>query len=352
MTYQRIVLTAFGGPEKLTVATEPGLPEPRAGEIRVRVLAAGTGFTDTIIRAGQYVDVKEKPPFTPGYDWVGVVDALGPGVTKLEVGQWVADMPVIGGYTQYLCTSAERVVPIAQGLDPAEAVCMILPYTTAYQMLTRVREIAPGSVCLVHAAAGAVGTALLDLGRLMGLKMYGTASRAKHELVRSFGAMPIDYRSEDFVARMAGETKGQGVDVVFDTLGARSWARSYRCLKRGGTLIAFGALQLTSGEERLPTLLLGFARLFVLWKLRPDGRHTSFYNIQRRRDARPGEFAADVQALMRLLAEGRVRPAVAGRYALAEAAKVHRMIDRAEIAGRAVLICNETPPAALQRGNA
>jgi NADPH:quinone reductase-like Zn-dependent oxidoreductase len=171
MSYQRIMLRAFGGPEQLQLETVADLPEPAAGEVRVKVLSAGTGFTDTIIRQGQYPGVREKPPFVPGYDWFGVVDALGEGVTELEVGQYVADMPVIGGYTQYLCVAADRVVPAPEGLDPAEAVS----YTTAYQMLIRLKDLEPGMSCLVHAAGGAVGTALLELGALMGLRMFGTA---------------------------------------------------------------------------------------------------------------------------------------------------------------------------------
>jgi NADPH:quinone reductase-like Zn-dependent oxidoreductase len=200
MTYQRVVLRKFGGPEELQLETVEGLPEPASGEVRVKVLRAGTGFTDTVVRQGQYPGIKEKPPFVPGYDWFGVVDALGAGVTDLRVGQYVADMPVIGSYTEYLCVGADRVVPAPDGLDPAAAVAMILSYTTAYQMLTRLKPLQPGMSCLVHAAGGAVGTALLDLGRHMGLQMYGTASLAKHDVVRLFGAVHIFYRIDDFEA--------------------------------------------------------------------------------------------------------------------------------------------------------
>lgn len=340
MSYQHVIVTEFGGPEKLKVVTEPQLPEPAPNQIRVKVLTAGTGFTDTIIRVGQYIDVKDKPPFTLGYDWVGVVDKLGAGVSGLRVGQWVADMPVIGGYTQYLCADAARVVPIPDTVDPAEAVCMILSYTTAYQMLTRVREIPRGSVCLVHGAGGAVGTALLELGRLLGLTMYGTASKGKHELVKQLGGIPIDYRNEDFVTRIRQETAGQGVDVVFDTIGGKNWSRSYQCVKRGGILIGFGALQMTTGEESALSVMLGFAKLLAFWKLIPDGKATAFYNILTRRNKLPDEFKADVQALMKLLVDGKLKPAVAGRYPLIDAANVHRMIDKAEIAGKVVLICN------------
>ncbi len=246
MSYQHVIVSEFGGPEKLQLVEEASLPEPAAGEIRVKVLAAGTGFTDTIIRQGQYVDVKEKPPFTIGYDWYGVVDKLGAGVSALQEGQLVADMPVIGAYTQYLCVDADRVISAPPGLDPGEAVCMILSYTTAYQMLTREYDLKPGMKVLVHAAGGAVGTALLELGRLMGLEVYGTASAAKKALVESFSASHIDYRNEDFVARTLALSSG-GVDVVFDTIGGRNWSRSYRCLKRGGKLVGFGALQMSTG---------------------------------------------------------------------------------------------------------
>jgi len=339
MGWKHVDVTAFGGPENLQIVEESELPQPAPGEIRVRVLTAGTGFTDTIIRRGQYVDVKDKPPFTIGYDWFGVVDALGAGVSGLALGDCVADMPVIGGYTQYLCVPASRVVRCPPGLDPAQAVCMILSYTTAWQMLRRECSLAPGDSILVHAAGGAVGTALLELGRLLDLKVYGTASRSKHELLRSFGAIPIDYRSEDFVARTLELSPG-GVQAVFDTIGGANWARSYRCLARGGKLVGFGALQLTTGEERLPALLWGFARLLLLWKCLPDGRHSGFYNIHTRRAKHPHEFVADVQELMQMLAQGRLDPAVAQVLPLEQAADAHRRIESADVPGKIVLRCN------------
>jgi len=338
-TWQHIELQQFGGPEQLKLVTEPRLPEPGPGQVRVKVLTAGTGFTDTIIRQGQYPDVKDKPPFTPGYDWFGVVEALGEGVTAFAPGDFVADMPVIGGYTQYLCVDSTQLIPAPAGLDPAAAVCMILSYTTAYQMLTRECSLQRGDSILVHAAGGAVGTAMLELGREMGLKVYGTASSGKHDLVRHFGATPIDYREEDFVQRIERETAGRGVDAVFDTIGAANWARSYRCLARGGTLVGFGALQVTTGEEKIPTLLWGFARLLLLWRLRPDGRKSTFYNIHSRRKKHPEEFKADVTTLFEWLRAGRLSPAVADIRPLADAAAVHQLIDRGEIAGKVVLDC-------------
>lgn len=337
--WQHIQLTAFGGPEQLALVNEDTLPEPGQGQVRVKVLTAGTGFTDTIIRQGQYPGVKQKPPFTPGYDWFGVVDAVGSGVTTLQPGDAVADMPVIGGYTQYLLADASRVVPCPTDLDPVQAVCMILSYTTAYQMLTRECQLQAGDSILVHAAGGAVGTALLELARELGLTVYGTASRGKHELVRRFGATPIDYRNSDFVAEIARLTGGKGVQAVFDTIGGHNWSRSYRCVARGGKLVGFGALQVTTGEESVAGLLWGFAKLLGLWRCLPDGRHTGFYNIQSRREKHPEEFREDVSTLMQWLKAGRLQPAVAEIRPLAEAAEVHRLIDTGKVAGKIVLDC-------------
>jgi NADPH:quinone reductase-like Zn-dependent oxidoreductase len=173
----------------------------------------------------------------------------------------------------------------------------------------------------------------------MGLTMYGTASQAKHDLIRQYGGTAIDYRNEDFVARVLAETAGQGVDRVFDTIGGKSWSRSYRCVKKGGTLVAFGALQLTTGQEKVPSLLLGFFKLLVGWRLIPDGRASLFYNIHTRRQKHPEEFKSDVAALFELLKSGKLKPAIADVVPLEQVVEVHRRIDSAEIAGKVVLDC-------------
>jgi NADPH:quinone reductase-like Zn-dependent oxidoreductase len=181
----------------------------------------------------------------------------------------------------------------------------------------------------------------LELGREMGLTVYGTASEGKHELVRQFGATPIDYRNEDFVARVMAETDGRGVDAVFDTIGGKNWSRSYRCVARGGILVAFGALQVTNGEERVPSLLWGFFKLLAAWRLIPDGRATAFYNIQTRREKEPQQFKEDVAALFDLLKAGRLAPALQAVVPLAQVADVHRLLDKGQVAGKIVLSCEQ-----------
>src|SRR5208337_3696639 len=188
MPWQHIRIARFGGPEVLELAEEPTVPDPGPGEVRIKVLAAGTGFTDTFIRRGRYPDFRGPLPFTPGYDLVGTVDAVGPGVPEERLGQTVADLCVTGGYSQYAIRPARYLVPVPNGVDPAEAVCIPLAYLTAYQMLTRFRQLSPGASILAIGASGTVGTALLDLARHFGLNAIGTCSAVNMAVVESFGS--------------------------------------------------------------------------------------------------------------------------------------------------------------------
>ena len=339
MSFSQIVVTEHGPPEVLQERVIEALPEPGPGQVRVRVAAAGTGFTDTLIRKGQYPGVSEKPPFVPGYEWFGSVDALDAGVTGLAVGDAVADMSVTGGYTQVLLADAAQIVRAPEGLDPTRAVAMMLSYATAYQMLTRLVSLGENASCLVQAAGGATGTALLDCARALGVTAYGTGSPAKHDIIRSYGGIPIDYRSEDIAARIAEETGGKGVDIAFDPIGAASFDVSRKCLKEGGLLVIYGALLTATGEESTARFAAALAKHLALKKAFGDGRDAVFYHIERRRKKLPEEYAEDVQTLFGMLAQGRIAPAIASVEPLADAARVHRMIDAAEVQGKIVLDC-------------
>lgn len=166
--------------------------------MRVRVLAAGVSLPDIMEREGVH---PETPlvPFTPGWDLVGVVDRLGDGVSGLEPGQIVAALPISGAYAEFVCLPQRELVPVPSGLDAAEAVSLVLNYITAYQMLHRSAKVRSGQRVLIHGAAGGVGSALLQLGRLAGLEMYGTCSSRGASAVSAFGGIPIDYQHQDFV---------------------------------------------------------------------------------------------------------------------------------------------------------
>jgi NADPH:quinone reductase len=188
-TMRRVVVDHYGGPEVLRVI-EDDVPEPELGEVRVRVLAAGVSFTDSQLRAGTYLGVP-KPPFTPGYELVGAVEKLGPGCSRLRVGDRIAALTVWGASAEHVCVPEADAIELPEDLDPAEVVSLVLPYMTAYQVLHREAKVKTGETVLVHGAAGRVGTAVLELGALAGLRLYGTCSARDHTPVEELCAVAI-----------------------------------------------------------------------------------------------------------------------------------------------------------------
>src|SRR5262245_52585375 len=194
---KRVVVERFGGPEVLKVVEEDD-PRPGPGDVCVRVLAAGVSFTDALLRAGTYLGVP-KPPFTPGYELVGVVEELGPGCSRLRVGDRIAALTVWGADAEQVCVPEVNAVEVPEELDPAEVVSLVLTYMTAYQLLHRMAVVESGETVLAHGAAGRVGSAVLELGALAGLRVYGTASAVDRASVERLGGVAIDYRNEDFL---------------------------------------------------------------------------------------------------------------------------------------------------------
>ncbi len=340
-SYRQVVIIEFGGPEVLQWVEQASLPEPGAGQVRVRVLTSSASFTDIMVRKGLYPGVQTEPPFAPGYDVVGTVDKVGEGVEHFSVGQRVADLTVAGAYTEYIVLPAEKLVPLRHGVNDEEAVVLILSYTTAYQMLHRISQVKPGQRVLIHGASGAVGTALAQLGKISGLTMYGTASTAKQDYVRELGVIPIDYKTEDFVQRILELTEGEGVDVVFDAISVDNFERSYEVLNADGRLVTYGFYNASlRGESMLDTGLefLQWSWLQLWWGWFPDGnKQVGFYSIQDYREAHPDHFKADLGALFELLAEKNVAPTIYKTLPLKQAAEAHRMIEGGEVVGKIVL---------------
>jgi len=317
------------------------IPQPGPGEVRIKVLAAGTGFTDAMIRRGRYPDFRGPLPFTPGYEIVGVIEKAGADVPAAREGEMVADLCVVGGYAQYAIRPSRFLVPVPDGIDPAEAVCIPLAYLTAFQMLTRCRALASGATILVVGASGTVGTALLDLARHLGLKAIGTSSAANLAVIERFGAVAVDYRTGDFVTSVRQLTPGgAGVDVAFDAIGGAHFGRSFRCLAPGGLLVGYGSQTMAVGRESLISAGLGLARL-KLWSALSflfSGRSAVFYSITSRRSRHPEEFKADMATLFQLLRVGAIHPVVIERLPLADAREVHTRIDRGGLGGKIVLL--------------
>ncbi|MGZ3636507.1 MAG: medium chain dehydrogenase/reductase family protein [Ktedonobacterales bacterium] len=338
MKYRHVVVQQTGGPEVLHVV-EDELPVPGPGQARIKILAADVSFTDVNLRRGRYPGAP-KPPFTPGYAMVGVVDELGPDASGLAVGQPVAALTVYGSYSQYICLPVGKLVPMPAGLDPAEAVSLVFSYVAAYQMLHRVAHVAPGERILVHGAAGGMGTAFLELGHLAGLEMYGTASRPKHDLVACLGATPIDYKSEDFVARIAALTRGQGVDAAFDPIGAAHLRQTTRAVRSGGTVVGYGFYATANRGRNIVLDVLSQYMQVALGALPPSRKHVAFYDIRPLAKKHPEWFREDLTALLNLLAAGRLRPVIAARLPLDEVVRAHQLVEHAEVQGKLVLIPN------------
>jgi NADPH:quinone reductase-like Zn-dependent oxidoreductase len=337
MKNQRVVVTHPGGPEVLELIDED-MPEPQAGQARVKILAAGVAYADVGVRLGTYPVPESSPrPVSPGYDIVGVVDALGSGVNELSMGQPVAALTVVGGYARYLCLPASELVPVPEGLDPAQTVSLVLNYVTAYQMLHRVAIVQAGDWILVHGAAGG-GTALLELGKLAGLQMLGTASAGKQDLVAQMGAVAINYQAEDFVARVKQETS-QGAASAYDPIGPENYARSYQALRPGGILVTYGSYAANQGGRSRPQVAAATrAMRDRLAEQREEGKRVEGYFIAGLKAAHPDWFRADLQTLLDLLAQDKLHPLVAERLPLSEARRAHQLMDNTGARGKIVLI--------------
>lgn len=338
MKHHRIVVSQRGGPDVLLVVVED-VPEPRAGEVRVKVLAAGVSGYDVMLRARSFPGFT-RVPFTPGVDIVGVVDELGEGVASLERGQTVAALLSLGGggYAEYICLPADDLVPVPSDVDPADAVCVVANYLTAHLAMHRTANVRRGESILVNGAAGGVGTALLQLGSLAGLEMYGTASQHNQQLVSALGATPIDYRNEDFVERVRSLTGG-GVDAAFDPIGgARQVWRSSRALRKGGRLVWFGVAATTKAGVRVIPLSLSAVGLL---KILPDGKRVLLMpDTGTSIDGDKTWYRETLTDLLEYVAAGKLQPVVAARIPLDEAARAHELLERGGHAGKVVLIAN------------
>ena len=349
MKHTRIVVTHYGGPEALRVVEEER-PEPKADEVRVKVLAAGVALPDVMAREGIHPETPEVP-FTPGWDLVGVVDRSGVGVSGIEPGRTVTAMPIHGAYAEFVCLPERELVPVPPGLDPAEAVSLVLNYVTAYQMMHGSARVQAGQRVLIHGAAGGVGTALLQLGRLAGLEMYGTCSARSAPAVTVLGGVPIDYKDQDFVKESRRLT-GDGVDVVFDPIGGNHLWQSREALRPGGRVVGYGnttALRgdaLASGRPGRRNRLHGIPgyALYIAggWIL-PGRKRVIPYSIQTLKRLRPARFRQDLIALLELLRQQKIRPLIARRFPLAEARQAQELLAKGGVTGKIVLVAGESP---------
>jgi NADPH:quinone reductase-like Zn-dependent oxidoreductase len=329
MKYKSVIVTRRGGPEVLKTI-ENDLRAPSAGEARIRILAAPVCGPDITARYG-HTPFAPKTPFVPGYAIIGIVDALGDGVTNATVGDRVAALTVYGGYAEYIFLGKEHLVPVPTDLDPAEAVTLILNYVLAYQTLHRSAKVRAGDKVLIIGASGGIGTAYLQLGKLADLQMYGTASASKHHILTEHGATPIDYHTQDFV-ELIRQAEPNGFNAVFDGMGGDYLERGFSLLRRGGTLVEYSNPLSYSGLLRL------LAKV-ILFNVLPNGKAVKLYGNSYRFNRRP--FLEDWATLFKLLEEGKIRPIIMKKFPILEAAKANELLESGQVIGNVVLLAPE-----------
>ena len=356
---KRVIVDRYGGPDVLRII-EDDVPDPGPGEILVRVLAAGVSYTDAMLRVGSYLGVP-RPPFTPGYELVGVVEVVGPGCSRLRVGDHVGTLTVWGADAERVCILEADAVEVPHELDPGEVMSLLFTHMTAYQLLHRTARVRRGDSVLIHGAAGRVGTAVLELGAEAGIRMYGTASQRDREAVEGLGATFIDYRNEDFLECVRALSGGEGVDVVLDGFGGGLSIRSFRALGPGGRLVIFGhSGTVRDNHKSWPGWIRWYAATAAvsLWSLVPPRRRVLAFRVQKLRNGRqlvpvsgrkpaplvgggPRDrawFREDFSALLGLLNEGKIHPAVAQRLPLSEARRAHELLESSADKGKLVLV--------------
>ncbi|MEW9700148.1 medium chain dehydrogenase/reductase family protein [Paenibacillus sp. SI8] len=339
---ESIIVTRYGGPEVLQIIQSP-MPTPGYGEVRIKVKAIGVALADSMRREGVYPGTP-KTPFTPGYDIIGEIDAVGDGVSKSRLGTLVAAMTQgTGGYTRNICVQESEAIEVPSGVNVGEAVALVLNYVTAYQMLNRIVSIETNGRILIHGASGGVGTALLDLGRLYGLNMYGTASAHKHAALAEYGAKLIDYKQDDFV-KVIGQEAPHGIDAVFDPIGQENWERSKQVLKAGGILVGYGFTSILEDQQPSQDKIQEVAGQWMQLSepgSQSESVQTIAFSTTGAKQQKPDHFRTDLTELFDLLSRGKIKPLISRMFDFSEAGLAHELVKRQSAIGKIVLLSQE-----------
>ena len=256
-----VVLTGHGGPEVLQVQERPD-PPVGPGEVRIRVKAAGINFADTMARVGLYPDAP-KPPCVLGYEFGGEIESVGDGVSDHKAGDRVMGGTRFNGQAELVAVPADQAIPFPKSWSFEQAAAFPVNYGTAHAALVTMGGLREGDRVLIHAAAGGVGIAAIQIAKAVGAEIFGTASASKHEAITSQGVRhPIDYRTQDFADEVRRITAGEGVDVIIDATGPTSFRKDYRLLREGGRMVMFGITEASTGTGRsVPKLISSLVRM-------------------------------------------------------------------------------------------
>ena len=336
---QAVWIPKYGKHDVLEVREDKD-PIPGRGEVRIRVCASGINFAEIMARQGLYQDAP-PPPMVLGYEVSGFIDAVGEGVTDRSEGQRVLAMTRFGGYADMVCVGAMQTYAMPEQMTFEEGAALPVTYLTGYHMLFNVFRVRAGDHVLIHQAAGGVGTAASQLCRSVGgVTTYGTASKSKHEYVRSNGCdHPVDYRSVDYVEEIRRLTDGRGVDVVLDALGGSDWKKGFSLLRPGGLLIPFGWANMAKYGKRRMSHVLGQFTHLPWWtpvKLINENKGVAGVNMGRLWDERELTFEA-FTGLLKLYEQGLIKPHVDRSFPFEQAGEAHAYIEAGQNVGKVLL---------------
>jgi NADPH:quinone reductase-like Zn-dependent oxidoreductase len=332
-----VVLVRHGTPDRALEVRDWPDPTPGQGEVLVDVRAAGLNFADILARMGLYPDAP-KPPCVMGYEVAGLVESVGPGTSGVEPGQRVIAATHFGGFAERAVADARNVLALPEGMSFEQGAALPVNYATAYTAIVLMAAVRPGETVLVHAAAGGVGIAALQILRDRQAQAIGTASASKHDAIREQGAAhAIDYRNQDVTKEVERITGGRGVDVVLDALG--EFRESYSLLGTGGRLIMYGASKLASGERRnIARAVKEVATMprFNPLKLMNQNKAVMGLNLLKWWEER-GSLEELTQPLIQLVEQGKISPVVAKAFPFDQAGDAHRFIQERKNVGKVVL---------------
>lgn len=336
-TTTAVVVSRLGGPEVLEVRPwEVAAPGP--DEIQIAVEAAAISYADLLVMQGIHPE-RRRPPFVPGWDVVGKVASIGPAVTHVAVGDRVAGLSIVGGWAQRANVRADWVVPVPGSSDATRAVCLVMDYIVAYQMLSRSAKIQAGDTVLFQGVGGGVGTAFMQIARTLDVRVLGTDRERKRAHIEAHGATLIDFETEDVVERCRELTGGRGVEAAFDGVGDTA-TRSLKAVRRGGRLVWFGMVTMLSGGRRdVRKILKTTSSIGAVFapNLLPGGKRTSFYSIQMLARKHPDWYREDLAALLAMLADGRIDPQIAAVWSLHEVPAATEGLAHGAMPGKQVI---------------
>jgi NADPH:quinone reductase-like Zn-dependent oxidoreductase len=336
---RQVWITRTGPPEVLQVREAPD-PRAAAGQVRIRVRAAGINFADLMARVGLYPDAP-KLPCVVGYEVAGVVDEVGEGVDEFRAGDRVFAMPKFGGYTDTLVVAAKQVFPMPAKLGFEEAAAIPVVYLTAHHMLLFTGTLRPGSSVLIHSAAGGVGIAAIQIAKTRGCVLYGVASAGKHAFLRELGVQhPID-AAGDYAAQVRAIAGARGVDVVLDPVGGATWASGYELLAPCGRLVAFGFSAAAPSGKRRDLLKAAGALMrvprFSPMRLMEDNKTVSGTNMGHLFDS-IDMLRSQIDELVRMVEAGQIAPRVDKAFSFEHAPAAHHYLHDRKAVGKVVLV--------------